>query len=78
MPATIKPHVEIAICSKTWVASNRSAATARATELLRDEKVQAALYGDCKPPRAGEGQRVAVLTFVDGLGRRTAAGRIVA
>ena len=73
-----KPHVEISICRKTWIATNRSSAIVRATELLRDDKVQTSLYGDCDPPRLGEGQRVATLTFVDGLGRRTAAGRIVA
>ena len=75
---TAKPHVEISICCKTWSAQTLSSARAKAVELLRDEKVQAALYGDCQPPRLGEGQRVAVLTFVDGLGRRTVARRVVA
>lgn len=78
MTTDTKPHVEISICCKTWSAPTRSSAHRKALELLSDEKVQSALYGDCQPPRLGEGQRVAVLTFVDGLGRRTVARRVVA
>lgn len=76
LQASTTPHVEIRITTDgpTWRATTRSAARARAAELLADERLMGRLYGDAEPPRAGQGLRVAYLTFVDGLGRRTEAG----